>query len=86
MTRSEVPRGGAGLVGRAADGVADVGVHDVLIGRERRQAADNGQKDQAYDQAVFDRRGAAVVGDQTPEDQSKSRSQATSGSSAGGIG
>ena len=65
---------------RRADLVVGLGG---LVG-EQANPADDGQEDQAGDHAVFDGRGAALVL-QEPG-YKRSRSQATSGSSAGGIG
>ena len=77
------------LTDRAGDGGGHA-VHPVggVVGEDGHRGDDH-QKDQPADQAVFDCRGSALIGPEATKierPQMKSRSQATSGASAGGIG
>src|SRR5690606_3213649 len=89
----------SGAADGLADGGADVVVHGGRLAGEGRDGGDDDQEDQGADQAVFNGRGAAVVTMQPSDEfshpalprrrvarQSRPRSQAISGSSAGGMG
>ena len=65
------------------DGGADPGEQAVAGTAERGETGDNDHKDQAQDDAVFNSGNSGFI---APEAHSKSRSQATSGASAGGMG
>jgi SAM-dependent methyltransferase len=79
-----IRRGSArALTHRARHRGPDFGVHDVLVGGEGREAADDGEEDAGDDQTVFDGGRAPLVAQKAL--QRKSRSQAMSGRSADGI-
>jgi len=71
------------LAGRG-DGVGDVEEHARGVAGEGLHRGDDHNEDQAADQAILDGGGAAPIGQERAH--KRSRSQATSGASAGGIG